>query len=445
MKYATTLAGGVESSRLHPHDESAKVEAKRALPRVVIVGAGFGGLYAAKTLRRANVEVLVIDRKNHHLFQPLLYQVATAALSAPDIARPIRSILRRNANATVLLGEVRAIDPLRHVVELGAREIAYDYLILAPGVVTNYFGHDEWATYAPGLKSLADAFEVRRRMLFAFEAAEREDDPERRTPWQTFVVVGGGPTGVELAGALREIATQTMARDFRRIEVARTRVILIEGTDRVLPEFPPELSGAARRMLEQKGVEVRTGTRVSSIDEHVVLGAERIFARTVLWAAGVRASPLGQSLRCELTRDGRVPVLPDLSVPGNPEIFVIGDLAAVRDDGRFVPGMAPAAIQEGRHAARNVLRRIQGLTALPFRYRDRGVLATIGRKAAVAGIGRLRFSGFAAWLLWLLLHVSWLIGFRNRAVVLFEWAWAYFTYQRSARIATELERGPGTL
>ncbi len=420
-----------------------KVEPKRVLPRVIIVGAGFGGLYAAKTLRHAAVEVLVIDRKNHHLFQPLLYQVATAGLSAPDIARPIRSILRRNDNATVLLGEARAIDPLRRVVELEGREIPYDYLILAPGVVTNYFGHDEWAPYAPGLKTLGDAFEIRRRMLFAFEAAEREDDPERRIPWQTFVVVGGGPTGVELAGALREIATQTMARDFRRIDVGRTRVLLIEAAERLLPEFPPELSGAARRMLEQRGVEVRIGTRVSSIDEQgVELGVERILARTVLWAAGVRASPLGRSLRCELTRDGRVPVLPDLSVPGNPQVFVIGDLAAVRDDGRFVPGMAPAAIQEGRHAARNVLQLIRGRPTLPFRYRDRGVLATIGRKAAVARIGRLRFSGFAAWLVWLLLHVSWLIGFRNRAVVLFEWAWAYFTYQRSARIATELERGP---
>jgi NADH dehydrogenase len=412
----------------------------------VIVGAGFGGLYAAKALRCAPVDVLVIDRKNHHLFQPLLYQVATAALSAPDVARPIRGILRESRNTTVLLGEVSAIDPARRCVVFEGREVAYDRLILAPGVEPNYFGHDEWARHAPALKTLADAFEYRRRMLYAFEAAEREEDSERRVPWQTFVVVGAGPTGVELAGALREIATQTLARDFRRTDVSRTRVVLVDLAERVLGEFPAGLSRAAAAMLERRGVELLLARRVTGIDERGVDLAsstrERIEARTVFWAAGVRPSSLARTLGVPLAKDGRVLVAHDLSLPGHPEIFVVGDLARVEQDGRAVPGMAPAAIQEGRHAAANALRSLGGLPPLAFRYRDRGLLATIGRSAAVARVGRIELAGFAAWVLWLVVHVSWLIGFRNRVVVLFEWAWAYFTFQRSARVAADLERGP---
>jgi NADH dehydrogenase len=423
------------------------VEASPSRPRVVIVGAGFGGLYAAKALRRAAADVLVIDRRNHHLFQPLLYQVATAALSAPDVARPIRGILRASANTTVLLGDVTAVDTERRRVAFEGREERYDYLILAPGVEPNYFGHDEWARHAPALKTLADAFEYRRRMLYAFEAAEREEDPERRAPWQTFVVVGAGPTGVELAGALREIATQTLARDFRRTDVLRTRVVLVDLAERVLGEFPAELSHAAAEMLERRGVELRLARRVTGIDERGVdltssTIVERIESRTVFWAAGVRPSGLARSLNVPLSKDGRVLVAPDLSLPGHPEVFVVGDLARFEQDGRAVPGMAPAAIQEGRHAAENVLRAMRGLPPLPFRYRDRGLLATIGRSAAVARVGRIELTGFAAWVLWLVVHVAWLIGFRNRVVVLFEWAWAYLTFQRSARVAADLERGP---
>ena len=407
-------------------------------PRVVIVGGGFGGLYAAKALRRAPVEILLIDRRNHHLFQPLLYQVATAALSSPDIARPIRSVLRGQANATVLLGEVLSIDVERKRVVLADGDYAYDYLILAAGTLGSYFGNDEWERHAPTLKTLGDAYRMRRRMLNAFESAERESDPERRKPWQTFVIVGAGPTGVELAGALREIATKTLVRDFRHTDVQATRVVLVDAVDRVLPQFPEELSSKALTMLESRGVEVRLGRPVTNIDElGVELGDERIEARTCFWAAGVRASPLAGDLGCERTPDGRGIVAPDLSVPGHEEVFVIGDLAAVKHGDEWVPGMAPGAIQEGRHAAGNVLRRVRGEDTEPFRYTDRGMLATIGRAAAVARIGRFHFSGFGAWVLWLVVHIAWLIGFRNRFVVLFEWAWAYLTYQRSARVVDE--------
>ena len=425
--------------------------ARDVRPRVVIVGGGFGGLQAAKVLRRAPADVVVVDRRNHHLFQPLLYQVATAGLSGPDIARPIRTVLRKSANTTVLLGEVVEIRlDERRLVLADGHALGYDYLILAAGLATSYFGHDEWARHAPGLKSLSDALEIRRRMLLAFEAAERDPDPERRRPWQTFVVVGAGPTGVELAGALREIAVRTMVRDFRRTNPRETRVILVEGASRVLPTFPEDLSARALRMLEARGIEVRLGSLITHVDERGVrIGEERIEARTVLWAAGVRAVDLTASLAVPRTRDGRVLVQPDLTLPGHPEVQVVGDLAALRRDGApadapgggpdaWIPGMAPAAIQEGRHAARNVLRALEGQPLARFEYRDKGLLATIGRAQAVARIGRLSFGGTFAWLLWLAVHIAWLIGFRNRLVVLIDWAWAYLTYQRNARIVDDL-------
>jgi NADH:quinone reductase (non-electrogenic) len=408
---------------------------------VVIVGGGFAGLYAARVLGGTDVRVTLVDWRNHHLFQPLLYQVATAALAAPDIAAPIRKVLERDANVTVLLAEVTAIDVARRRIALADGALDYDLAILAPGTVHHYFGHDDWRRHAPGLKSLADAFTIRRRVLLAFEHAERAADTAARLPWLTFVVIGAGPTGVELAGALREIAQRTLARDFRRFDPGATRVILVDAADRVLPAFPERCSRDARRLLERCGVELRLGVHASAIDAcGVEVDGERLAARTVLWAAGVRPSPLGRTLGVPLTRDGRVLVAPDLSLPGHPEVFVAGDLAAVRQpDGTWVPAMAPGAIQMGRHAARNVLRTAHGETTAPFRYADRGMLATIGRSAAVARIGRLHVSGFAAWVLWLFVHVFWLIGFRNRAVVLFEWAWAYLTWQRSARVIVDTE------
>jgi NADH:quinone reductase (non-electrogenic) len=406
-----------------------------AKPRVVIVGGGFGGLSAARALRGAPAQITLLDQRNHHVFQPLLYQVATAGLSAPEIAAPLRRILRRQSNVTVLMGKVVSVDVRRRVVVLEDGEIGYHYLILATGATHSYFGHDDWARYAPGLKSLEDALEIRRRLLTAFERAEREPDPAARTGWLTFVVVGAGPTGVELAGTVAEIARHTLARDFRRIDPARSRVVLLEGTERVLPPYPPDLSEKARRQLEGLGVEVRTGALVTEVDGHgVCIGPERIEARTVLWAAGVAASPLGRSLGAPMDRAGRVKVEKDLTLPEWREVFVVGDLAAFEQDGRLVPGVAPAAMQMGRHAAHNIRRSLAGQPHVPFRYVDKGSLATIGRKAAVADFGRLRFSGLLAWLAWIGVHVFFLIGFRNRFVVLFSWAWAYFTYQRSARL-----------
>jgi NADH dehydrogenase len=413
-------------------------------PRVLIVGGGFGGLHAAKVLGRAPLEVVLVDRRNHHLFQPLLYQVATAGLSAVDVARPIRAILRRNHNTTVLLGEVVEVRAAEQRVRLSdGEELPYDFLILAAGLTPSYFGHDAWQRHAPPLKTLSDALEMRRRMLLAFEAAERENDPAQRAAWLTFVVVGGGPTGVELAGALREIALETMARDFRRADPRQTRVILVEGEPRLLPSFPERLSERAQRMLESSGVEVRTGLRITTIDAGgVSIADERIAARTVLWAAGVRAVDLARSLGAPSTRDGRVLVERDLTVPGQPRIQVIGDLAALRRSDvpgeEWVPGMAPAAIQEGRHAAENILRVLRGEGMAPFVYRDKGVLATIGRAKAVARVGSLEFAGRFAWVVWLVVHIAWLIGFRNRLVVLIDWAWSYLTFQRSARIVDDL-------
>jgi NADH:ubiquinone reductase (H+-translocating) len=401
-------------------------------PRVVIVGCGFGGLWAAQALGRAPVEITVLDRTNHHLFTPLLYQVATAGLSAPSIAGPIRHILAHQRNTTVLFGEARALDVARRVVRLeNGDELDYDYLILAAGTTLSYFGHDEWAAHAPGLKTLEDALEIRRRVLIAFERAERESDPAKRSAWLTFVVVGGGATGVELAGTFAEIARHTLRGEFRRIDPHNARVMLIEGTDRVLPPYPPDLSAKARRALERLGVTVWPGRMVTGIDaDGAQLGADRIAAKTVIWAAGVKSSPLGGATGAPLDRAGRVKVEPDLSAPGHPEIFVAGDLAAVE----AVPGIAPAAKQMGRHAARNVLRRIEGKPTVAFKYRDYGQLATIGRNAAVAMIGRLHLSGFPAWLVWLVAHIYFLINFRNRLVVMLDWAWSYFSYQRYARI-----------
>jgi NADH dehydrogenase len=405
-------------------------------PRVVILGGGFGGLYAAKALARVPVAVTLIDRRNHHLFQPLLYQVATAGLSAVDVGEPIRKVLRRQRNVTVLMAHAERVDvTARRVLLAGGGEAAYDYLIVATGATHSYFGREEWRRHAPGLKTLEDALTIRRRLLSAFERAEATDDDDERRAWMTFVVIGGGPTGAELAGAMAEVARHTLARDFRRFDPGEARILLLEGSNRILPGYPPELSARAQRQLERLGVEVRTGALVTAIDPAGVEAAgQRIASRVVVWAAGVAASPLGASLGAPLDRAGRVRVEPDLSIAGHPEVFVIGDLAAVHQDGKEVPGTAPAAIQGGWHAAASIRRALRGEPAAPFRYRDRGAMATLGRKAAVAVIGRLRLSGLIAWLSWLFVHIFFLIGFRTRFVVLFEWAWSYFTYQRSARL-----------
>jgi NADH dehydrogenase len=408
------------------------------LPHVVIIGGGFGGLYAARALRRAPVNVTLIDKHNHHLFQPLLYQVATAGLTAPHIAAPLRKILRRQRNAAVLMAEAVAVDRRTRRVVLSDGELGYDYLIIATGVESSYFGHDDWAEYAPGLKSLADAMECRRRILLAFEAAERESDPERRRALLTFVVIGAGPTGVEMAGAVAEISRHTLPAEFRAIDPAQARIILIEGASRVLPTFDERLSAKAQVQLGELGVEVRTGSVVTRIDSNGVdIGEERIAARTVIWGAGVAPRGLAESLGVPRDRAGRVVVDSTLALAGDTRVFVVGDVAAITDThGRTVPGVAPAAIQAGHHAARNIIRAVRGQTLAAFRFRDRGMLATIGRSAGVGQIGRWTLSGFIAWFAWLAVHIFFLIGFRNRFVVLFEWAWAYWTYQRTARVVT---------
>lgn len=413
-------------------------------PRVVVVGAGFGGLELARNLVRAPVALTVIDRRNHHTFQPLLYQVATAGLSPAEIAAPIRWIFR-GRRVEVLLGEVTDIKATVRKVVLDGLELPYDYLVVAAGASHAYFGHDEWATLAPGLKTVEDALEIRRRVLLAFELAERQASALAQARPLTFVIVGAGPTGVELAGTLAEIARQVLRQEFRAIDPARTRVLLLEGGPRVLPAYPESLSCSAERQLRRLGVEVRTSARVTSVEPGaVVLGDERIDATVVLWAAGVQASPLGKVLGTPLDRAGRVLVEPDLSVPGHPEIFVIGDLAALRDtSGNWLPGVAPVAMQEGRAVARAITADLAGKTRRPFHYVDKGSLATIGRRAGVAVVGRLRLSGFIAWLAWLFVHVFFLIGFRNRIVVLLQWAWSYFTYERSARLITGGRDLPG--
>lgn len=411
-------------------------------PHVVIVGGGFGGLWAARALARSPVRVTLVDRVNHHLFQPLLYQVATAGLSMPDIAAPLRHILRRQRNATVLLGDVTAIDrDARRLRCADGSELGYDYLIVASGARHAYFGHDDWAVHAPGLKTLDDALLIRRRVLTAFERAEAETDPVRRAAWLNFVVIGAGPTGVELAGTLAEISRHTLRREFRRVDPAAARVLLVEAGPRVLSALPETLSEKAAAQLRRLGVEVHTGRAVSAVDaDGIALGDERIAARTVLWAAGVAASPLGRCLGAPLDRAGRVVVEDDLSVPGHPEIFVVGDLASRMQDGKPVPGVAPAAKQMGTHAARMIRARLAGAATTPFRYADAGSLATIGRMAAVADLGRVQLSGLIAWWFWLLIHVLFLIGFRSRLIVLINWSWSYWTYQRHARIIVGSER-----
>jgi NADH dehydrogenase len=408
-------------------------------PTTIVVGGGFGGLYAARVLGRRGLHVVLIDRVNYHLFQPLLYQVATAALSPGEIAEPLRAILRKFRNVEVLLGEVTNID-------LGARSLTladgamlqYDYLVLATGARHSYFAHPEWAARAPGLKSLADALEMRRRIFTAFEKAEREHDPVKRQALLTFVVVGGGPTGVELAGAIAEIARHTVAQDFRTFDPRSARVILLERGERVLDAYPNDLSARAQRALERLGVEVRTCEGVTDIQpDHVMAGEEKIPACTTLWAAGVAASPLGRQLGLEVDRSGRVPVRADLSVPGHPEVFVIGDLASFRQpNGKMLPGIAPVAIQQGEAVAHNVWRSVRGEPRRPFHYFDRGTMATIGRAAAVAEIRGMHLSGFLAWLAWLLVHLFFLIGFENRLLVMVQWAASYFSYERGARLIT---------
>jgi len=434
-------------------------------PRVLVIGCGFGGIEAVRALSKAPVEIILVDRTNHHLFQPLLYQVATAGLSAPAICAPIRHVLQRQmkrGNLTILKAEVQSIDVAGRSIGVdGGERIAWDHLIVAAGTTHSYFGHDEWAVHAPGLKTLADAFDIRARVIGAFERAERAADPAERDAWMTFAVIGGGPTGVEMAGTMSEIAQHTLSEEFRRIDSTRTRVVLLEGSDRVLGAFEPRLSERAREQLVRLRAEVRTNARVTGIDgegvtyQSVTAGGDatapqRLTCRTVIWAAGVAASPLGAELArgtgAALDRAGRIVVEPDLSLPGHPEIVVIGDLAAAMSHGRGgpkpVPGVSPAAKQMGRWAAANLMRRLKGEPTRPFRYVDYGNLAAIGRKAAIVelqvpALGALRLSGFPAWLFWLFAHIYFLIGFRNRLIVMVDWAWAYFTYERSARVVAE--------
>ena len=436
-----------------------------AKPRVLVVGCGFGGLEAVRALSKAAVEITLVDRTNHHLFQPLLYQVATGGLSAPAVSAPIRHVLRpqmQRGNLTILKAEVQRLDVAARSVTLdGGAHLPYDFLIVAAGASHSYFGHDEWARNAPGLKTLADAFDIRARMIGAFEQAEREADGAARDAWLAFAVIGAGPTGVEMAGTLSEIARHTLRREFRRIDPTGSRVVLLEGSDRVLGAFVPVLSARACEQLGRLGVEVRTGCTVTGIDAAGVTfdragaasaerASERLPCRTVIWAAGVAGAPLGRLVADQtdalLDRSGRVVVEADLSVLGHPEIFVVGDLAAALSHGaggpRPVPGVSPAAKQMGRAAAANVLRSLRGVATRPFRYLDYGQLATVGRKAAVVdlavpGLGSLRFSGLGAWLFWLFAHLYFLVGFRNRLIVMVEWAWAYFTYERSARVVAE--------
>ena len=422
-------------------------------PHVVVIGGGFGGLDAARALAGAPVQITLIDRHNYHLFQPLLYQVATASLSPGDVASPIRWILRRQKNVQVLLAEVRGVDAAARTITLDDGSVrSYDYLILAAGAAHAYFGHPEWATLAPGLKTLDDALEMRRQVLLAFEAAERETDRDRQRRLLTFVIVGGGPTGVELAGALAEIARQSLRQDFRSIDPRSARIVLVEGSPHVLAAFPESLQQAAMQSLDRLGIEVHTSSVVTSIDEEGVLWRparaahepeERIAAQTVLWAAGVAASPLAQSLGVALDRVGRVPVDPTLAVPGLPTVFVVGDLCALRQNGKWLPGVAQVAMQEGAHAAKNVRRAVAGQPGLPFWYHDYGTAAVIGRGSAVVDLGPIKASGFFAWLFWLFLHIFWLIGFRNRLAVMSEWAWSYLTFQRRVRLITGERLRPG--
>ena len=417
----------------------------KRVPQVVIIGAGFGGLNAALKLARYSVKITLIDRKNHHTFQPLLYQVATAGLSPGEIAAPIRWIVRGHRNIEVLLGEVQNFDLERHLVKLPDRELPYDYLIVASGASHAYFGHDEWEPLAPGLKTIEDALEIRRRVLLAFELAERQAAGGGAQVQLNFVIVGGGPTGVELAGTLSEIARRALADEFHSIDPQRTRIILLEGGPRILPAYPEDLSRSAEDQLRRLGVEVHTSTTVTGVEPASVrMGETRLPAAVILWAAGVAASPLGKMLGAPVDRAGRVLVNPDLSIPGHREVFVVGDLAALKDaSGQLVPGVAPAAIQQGKATARNIVHDLQGQPRRDFHYLNKGSLATIGRAAAIAQFGKIHISGFVAWLSWLFVHIFFLIGFRNRIIVLIQWAWSYFTYERGARLITGDQSLPG--
>ncbi len=405
-------------------------------PHVVIVGAGFAGLHAAKGLGKAPVRVTVIDRTNHHLFQPLLYQVATASLSPADISAPIRGVLGKQRNTEVLLAEVTGVDVAGQRVLMHDLSIPYDYLILATGVRHNYFGHDEWEQFAPGLKTLQDARAIRHKILLSFEAAEQEKDPQKRQELLTFVIVGAGPAGVEMTGAVAELARRALLPDFRHIDPASIRVLLIEAAPRILPTFPEKLAKKAHAELTRLGVDVRTNTMVEAVDEHgVVIASEHLPAKTVVWMAGVHGSPAGKWLGAELDSAGRVKVEKDLSVPGHPNIFVIGDDACVIQKGKPLPGLAPVAIQEGRYVASVIADRVAGRPPRrAFRYHSRGTLATIGRAYGVTVMGKVRLAGFVAWCMWLFVHIFFLIGHRNRFIVMFQWALAYFSFKRTARI-----------
>ncbi len=408
-------------------------------PHVVILGGGFAGLYAARGLRDASVRVTLVDRRNHHLFQPMLYQVATAGLNPADIASPIRSVLRKQQNTDVLLGEAAAIDVDERRVQLDdGASLTYDYLIVATGARHSYFGRDEWEPLAPGLKSLEDALEIRRRVLLAFERAERESDVVRRHAYLTFVIVGGGPTGVEMAGAVAEIRRYALRRDFRHIDPREATVLLLEGGPRLLTSYPPSLSDAAKEHLRRLGVEVRTDTLVTDIRPGAVAAAGwTIPTETVIWAAGNTASPLLKSLGTPVDQQGRAVVEPDCTIPGHPEVFVLGDAAAFTQEGALLPGICPVAIQMGQYTARVIEGDLAGRPRRAFRYWDKGQLAVIGRGRAVADIWKLHFAGFLAWLIWIFVHIAFLIGFRNRVLVMIQWAWSYFTYSRGARLITE--------
>ncbi len=434
---ATTRDAAHDAARqAHVIDGQLRGSTPRTRPRVVIIGGGFGGLEAAKQFKHADVDVTLVDRTNHHLFQPLLYQVATAVLAPTDITIPIRYALRAQRNTEVLMADVREIDVNTRTLYLddARTPLGYDYLILAAGARHSYFGHDDWEKDAPGLKTIADAYEIRRRFLTAFEEAEKATDPAVRAEWMTFVVIGGGPTGTELAGMIPGTA-ETFRKDFRRIDTQQVRVLLLEGSPRVLAAYPPGLSAHARRDLEMLGVEVRTGAHVTRVEtDAVYVGDERIPVRTVFWGAGNAASPLGKQLGVPVDKAGRVPVGPDLSVAGHPEVFVVGDLAAYTDRGKPVPGVAQGAIQMGRRAAKNVLAAIAGKPREEFHYFNKGDLATIGRHRAIAHIGPLELTGYVAWWLWVFVHILYLAGFRNRVSVLIQWGYAYLTYHRGARL-----------
>jgi len=441
----TTPATTADNKQTQPQTPaSIRPKPTAVKPRVVIVGAGFGGLQAAKALRKAPVQVTVIDRSNHHVFQPLLYQVATAGLSPADITAPIRGVLKRQANTNVILAEVTGVDVQEQRVYMHDKSVPYDYLIVATGARHSYFGHDAWEQFAPGLKSIPDAITLRRNVLLAFEAAEIETDPEKRRALMTFVLVGAGPTGVEMAGAIAELAHKALASDFRNIDPASSRIVLVEAGPRILAAFPEPLAKKAHKALNRLGVEVRTGVAVEDINANgVVIAGQPLAAQTVIWTAGVAASLAGKWLDTETDRAGRVKVLNDLTIPNHPNIFVIGDTAILMQDGKPLPGVAPVAMQQGRYVASVIARRVaaaQGVgttpAPTPFHYRNKGNLATVGRSYAIVDMGPIRFTGFIAWAMWLSIHILYLIGFRNRFLVMFQWAWAYLTFQRGARLIT---------